>query len=120
MRREDHENRWLHHTSFLWDFREEMMRYLKHPAKTPAYRVGRAHLDFLAPLSGVLPERDALPDRIEPALQAMGLKTVRVSVEEAEAAGPSIHPIWSSGPFSGPLIWSNRPFTLTHSFIRSI
>ena len=20
-------------------------------------------------------------------------------------------PIWSSGPFSGPLIWSNRPFT---------
>lgn len=64
-------NRWLHHTSFLWDFRAEMMRYLKHPAKTPAYREGRAHLDFLAPLSQLLPSRDTLPDRVEPALRAM-------------------------------------------------
>lgn len=64
-------NRWLHHTSFLWDFRAEMMRYLKHPAKAPAYREGRAHLDFLAPLSRLLPSRDTLPDRVEPALRAM-------------------------------------------------
>lgn len=63
--------RWLHHTSFLWDFREEMMQYLKHPAKTPAYREGRTHLDFLTPLCTVLPSRDTLPDRVAPALRAM-------------------------------------------------
>lgn len=30
--------RWLHHTSFLWDFRDERMRLLKHPGKAPEYR----------------------------------------------------------------------------------
>ena len=91
------------------------MRYLKHPAKTPAYRVGRAHLDFLAPLSGVLPERDALPDRIEPALQAMGLKTVRVSVEKAEAAG-TFHS--SHGEYRGTSIHTTtiKPAALTRLF----
>jgi hypothetical protein len=79
-------NRWLHHTSFLWEFRPEMMRYLKHPAKTPAYREGRQHLDFLAPLSAVLPSRDTLPSRVEPALRAMGLEAASASLEEAEAA----------------------------------
>uniref|UniRef100_A0A7N0VGK3 BPL/LPL catalytic domain-containing protein n=1 Tax=Kalanchoe fedtschenkoi TaxID=63787 RepID=A0A7N0VGK3_KALFE len=31
-------NRWVHHTSFLWDFEEKNMSYLKHPAKAPDYR----------------------------------------------------------------------------------
>ena len=43
---------WLHHTSFLWDYRSELMQYLRHPAKTPEYREGRTHLDFLVPLKG--------------------------------------------------------------------
>ena len=35
--------RWLHHTSFLWDFQDERMRLLKHPGKAPEYRaVSRA------------------------------------------------------------------------------
>ena len=79
-------NRWVHHTSFLWDFREEMMRYLKHPAKTPAYRDGRGHLDFLTPLREVLPTRDIISERIEPALRSMGLQTTTATLEEAEAA----------------------------------
>lgn len=42
---------WLHHTSFLWDFDEENMAYLKLPGKRPEYRLDRSHRDFLVKLS---------------------------------------------------------------------
>lgn len=43
-------DRWLHHTSFLWDYSEENMKYLRLPAKRPKYRQDREHHDFLTPL----------------------------------------------------------------------
>ena len=30
--------RFLHHTSLLWDYKKERMKLLKHPAKIPDYR----------------------------------------------------------------------------------
>jgi lipoate-protein ligase A len=42
--------RWLHHTSFLYDFQEERMDYLKLPQKRPSYRKERSHTDFLTKL----------------------------------------------------------------------
>ncbi len=33
--------RWLHHTSFLWDFRDDRMALLQHPEKAPEYRAVR-------------------------------------------------------------------------------
>lgn len=41
-------NRWLHHSSFLWDYSAERMSYLKIPKRAPAYRQERTHDDFLA------------------------------------------------------------------------
>ena len=32
-------NRWIHHTSFLWDYEVSNMAYLKHPARAPEYRM---------------------------------------------------------------------------------
>ncbi len=43
-------DRWLHHTSFLWDYSEENMSYLLLPSKRPAYRKNRSHSDFLTRL----------------------------------------------------------------------
>lgn len=76
--------RWLHHTSFLFNFRDEMMRYLRHPEKTPEYRGGRSHADFLTPLSGLMPSRATMLDRIEPALRNMGARGDPSSASERQ------------------------------------
>lgn len=45
-------NRWLHHTSFLWESDlEQMSRFLTMPKKVPSYRQGRSHREFVRPLS---------------------------------------------------------------------
>lgn len=42
--------RFVHHTTFLWDFTRKNMELLLHPKKTPAYRSGRSHEEFLCKL----------------------------------------------------------------------
>ncbi|GLC33907.1 hypothetical protein PLESTB_000816600 [Pleodorina starrii] len=57
--------RWVHHTSFLWDFDPERMGLLRQPAKAPQYRQGRDHLDFVTRLRDVLPTRGARQRLVE-------------------------------------------------------
>jgi lipoate-protein ligase A len=52
-------DRWLIHTSFLWDYAPHHMELLKHPPKTPPYRAGRSHDEFLCKLSDILPSKEA-------------------------------------------------------------
>lgn len=42
--------RWLHHTSFLWDYCPKNMELLKMPKKVPEYRQLRSHDAFLTKL----------------------------------------------------------------------
>lgn len=42
--------RWLHHSSLLWDFKSDTMKYLLKPSKMPTYRQGRDHCEFLCRL----------------------------------------------------------------------
>lgn len=51
-------DRWLHHSTLLWDYDPERMKLLLHPAKTPKYRLGRSHEDFLTKLSAHLPSKE--------------------------------------------------------------
>lgn len=52
-------DRWLHHTSFLWQSDlERMHSLLTMPKKVPAYREGRSHRDFVRPLSSYLGRSD--------------------------------------------------------------
>lgn len=53
-------DRWLHHTSFLWDYQEENMDYLLIPPKRPAYRQDREHKEFLCRLKEFASSPDAL------------------------------------------------------------
>lgn len=57
-------DRWLVHTSFLWDYTPERMRLLKHPPKTPPYRAGRSHDDFLCRLCDILPAKEEWIDNL--------------------------------------------------------
>jgi len=61
-------DRWLHHTSFLWDYRDERMDYLKLPAKRPQYRLDRGHSDFLCRLSSYRKDPAALTAELKEAL----------------------------------------------------
>lgn len=62
-------NRWLHHTSILWDYDESHMNYLLMPPKIPKYRESRRHADFLCRLKDHYPEKGAVSDNIIKALQ---------------------------------------------------
>ncbi|RQM21484.1 hypothetical protein B5M09_008541 [Aphanomyces astaci] len=53
-------DRWLHHTSFLWDYSALNMKYLQNPAKQPKYRAQRDHSDFLCKLKDVVGSQDDL------------------------------------------------------------
>uniref|UniRef100_A0A7S0UT30 BPL/LPL catalytic domain-containing protein n=1 Tax=Polytomella parva TaxID=51329 RepID=A0A7S0UT30_9CHLO len=56
--------RWLHHTSLLWDFDQKNMDLLKHPKKKPKYREERPHNDFVTRLCDHVPSRTRLLDEL--------------------------------------------------------
>ena len=51
-------DRWLHHTTFLWDFTPTNMEYLLHPPTEPSYRKGRSHTDFITKIRPHLSKED--------------------------------------------------------------
>ncbi|KAM0936180.1 putative biotinyl protein ligase (BPL) and lipoyl protein ligase (LPL), catalytic [Dioscorea sansibarensis] len=56
-------DRWIHHTSFLWDYDAKNMEYLKQPMRAPKYRSERHHLDFLCRMKDYLPCRSTFIER---------------------------------------------------------
>ena len=56
---------WLLHTSFLWDFTPEKMNYLLFPKKTPHYRQGRAHHEFVCSLKEHFPDKTTCVETIK-------------------------------------------------------
>ncbi|KFK26914.1 hypothetical protein AALP_AA8G310100 [Arabis alpina] len=61
-------NRWIHHTSFLWDYSEDNMAYLKLPSRVPQYRLERDHTEFVCRMKDYI-ERSVF---IEKTIKAVG------------------------------------------------
>ncbi len=61
-------DRWLHHTSFLWDYSEANMRYLLLPPKRPKYREDRSHTEFLTRLKKHATSPDDLISKLKQSL----------------------------------------------------
>lgn len=57
-------NRFLHHTSFLWDYCDRNMDYLLQPPKQPAYRKERSHTDFLCRMKDYAPSLEELIEKL--------------------------------------------------------
>lgn len=83
-------DRWLLHTSFLWDYESSRMNLLKHPAKTPAYRAGRLHEEFVCRLSDHLPDQDVWLQCLKKHLQSQ-LSAKEVSLEDLSIETLSHH-----------------------------
>jgi len=62
-------DRWLHHSSLLWDYDPNMMNYLLPPPKMPSYRKERSHEDFLCRLKDHLASPHHLIHKINQQLQ---------------------------------------------------
>ncbi|XP_050121275.1 uncharacterized protein LOC126598930 isoform X2 [Malus sylvestris] len=58
-------NRWIHHTSFLWDYDVRNMAYLKHPKRVPEYRLARDHLEFICRMKDIIPRSVFLEKTVE-------------------------------------------------------
>ncbi|MFY7843166.1 MAG: lipoyl protein ligase domain-containing protein [Rhabdochlamydiaceae bacterium] len=76
-------DRWLHHTSFLWDYKKENMDYLLFPSKTPKYRKGRAHHNFMCKLCDFFPSIEYISEKIENVLNDDYL-VKKISLEEVK------------------------------------
>lgn len=63
-------NRWLHHTSFLWDYDKSFMDYLLKPPKMPGYRKERDHHTFLCKLKDFFSSQKDFTDNILEALKS--------------------------------------------------
>ncbi|HUD01787.1 MAG TPA: lipoate--protein ligase family protein [Rhabdochlamydiaceae bacterium] len=61
-------DRWLIHTSFLWDYDPARMALLKHPAKSPKYREGRPHEQFVCRLADHLGNREEWVENLKKSL----------------------------------------------------
>lgn len=77
--------RFLHHTSFLWDFDPLKMHYLRQPKKQPEYRQNRPHHDFLTTLAPHFPSTEIFIESLKLRLTDF-FSIQNLSYEEAKKA----------------------------------
>ncbi len=58
-------DRFVQHTSFLWNYLPKNMEALLNPSKAPKYREGREHNSFLCMLKDHLPSKNTLFEKIQ-------------------------------------------------------
>ena len=76
--------RWVHHTSFLWDYQPALMACLQLPQRRPDYRRSREHTEFICRLGERWLERSWLAQRVADQLASRGYAVEETSLAEAE------------------------------------
>jgi lipoate-protein ligase A len=81
--------RWLHHTSFLWDYCSDKMQTLLIPKKMPSYRASRPHSDFLCKMKEILPSEkvffSALRSSLEKEFEVIDISLNQLHIGSLEA-----------------------------------
>ncbi|KAL9266904.1 Inactive lipoate--protein ligase 2-like protein [Drosera capensis] len=82
--------RWIHHTSFLWDYEVKNMSYLKVPTRAPKYRVARDHLEFICHMKDYIPRSAFIDGTVKATADHFTVRTI--PMEEMESAGADFIP----------------------------
>lgn len=79
-------NRWIHHTSFLWDYEVRNMAYLKHPKRVPEYRLARGHLEFICRMKDYLPRSVFIDGTIRAAGSHFSVKPIELEATKTPSS----------------------------------
>ena len=88
-------DRWLHHTSFLWNYHPQRMAILKNPSKAPEYRANRDHEAFIIPVKDIInshsasshnSSREGFVDALASCIESHGIEVKEGRLEEAQNA----------------------------------
>jgi lipoate-protein ligase A len=80
-------NRWIHHTSFLWDYDVRNMAYLKLPSRVPQYRLERDHTDFVCRMKDYIERSDFVEKTVKAVRNQFTLKQVNLEDIDSYAKG---------------------------------
>lgn len=81
--------RWLHHSTFLWNYTTQHMNLLTLPQRRPKYRIDRTHDEFLCTLKEHFSSKEEIIEKLKETLQK---RYSLHSIEYEEAAQHLVHP----------------------------
>ncbi|CAJ2668999.1 unnamed protein product [Trifolium pratense] len=84
-------NRWIHHTSFLWDYEVKNMSYLKLPAKAPKYRLTRDHTDFICRMKEHMPRSKFIERTIKAVGDEFSVSPVSLDSIDIDSVSEYVH-----------------------------
>ena len=76
-------DRFVHHTSILWDFTKKDMQLLQNPSKQPEYRQKREHDAFLIPLKETMQTQDLLPNALIAQMMLYGFEIDEIDPDDS-------------------------------------
>uniref|UniRef100_A0A0D3DBG1 BPL/LPL catalytic domain-containing protein n=2 Tax=Brassica oleracea var. oleracea TaxID=109376 RepID=A0A0D3DBG1_BRAOL len=83
-------NRWIHHTSFLWDYNVRNMAYLKLPSKVPQYRLERDHTEFVCRMKDYIERSDFVEKTVKAVGKQFAMKEVNIEDIDSYAKGEHV------------------------------
>lgn len=84
-------NRWIHHTSFLWDYEMRNMAYLKLPKRIPDYRLARGHLDFICRMKDYISRSDFINGTVDALGSHFSVRTTELGVLDTSSKSGFSH-----------------------------